>query len=145
MPTFSNSQHLYIEEVISTQKSTASSNTISFIFIGVVNSQLSCLTWELKGKTLSLICRIQNQVDPVSFNDSKGYLKAKCILKNRSKCETFQINANTIVNTYTNEIVLMINDYDRQRFINDEWSCSQGNRIWTTVVSASKGKRILIL
>lgn len=114
------------------------------LFIGVVNGHYSCLTWELNGNNLSLICRIQNQVEPVSFIDSKGNLKAKCTLNNPSKCETFQIHTNTTANIYKNEVVFMINDYEQTRFINDEWTCLQGNRTLKTVVSTSKGKRILI-
>lgn len=112
--------------------------------IGVVNSLYSCLTWELNGEDLSLICRTQNQIDPVSFIDSKGNLKAKCSLNNPSKCETFQTNANTTANTYKNEVVFLIYDYERKRFINDEWTCSQGNRTMKTVVSPFRGKSIFI-
>ncbi|VDI54485.1 Hypothetical predicted protein [Mytilus galloprovincialis] len=33
----------------------------------------------------------------------------------------------------------MINDYERKGFINEEWTCSQGNRTLKTVVSTSRG------
>lgn len=113
-------------------------------FVGVVNSLFSCLTWEFNGEDLSLICRIQNQIDPVSFIDSKGNLKAKCLLDNPNICETFQINARITTKTDMNEVVFMINDYERNRFNNDEWTCSQGNRTMKTVVSPSRGKSIFI-
>lgn len=120
-------------------------NTSIILFIGVVNSTFSCLTWELKEKSLSLICRIQNQFGPVSFIDSKGNIKATCTLNNPSKCETFQINGKAIANTYKNEVVFMINDYERKQFLNDEWTCSQGNRSMKTEVSTSRGKIFFII
>lgn len=116
------------------------SNILTCFFTGVVNSHYSCLTWELNGKNLSLICRTQNQNEPVSFIDSKGNLKAKCTLNNPSKCKTFQINANTTANTYKNEVVFIINNYESKQILSDEWTCSQGNRTLKTKVSTSNIK-----
>lgn len=115
-----------------------------YSFIGIVNGNYPCKTWELNGNNISLICRIKNQVEPVTFIDSNWNLKDKCTLNNTRKCEIFQINADTIAHTYKNEVVLMINDYERKCVINDEWTCSEGNSTFKTVVPTSKGKQIII-
>lgn len=116
-----------------------------YSFIGIVNGNYPCKTLELNGNNISLICRIKKQVEHVSFIDSQWYLKKdKCTLNNTRKCETFQINADSIAHTYKNEVVLMINDYERKCFINDEWTCSEGNSTSKTAVSTSKGKHIII-
>lgn len=115
-------------------------------FIGIVNGNYPCKTLELNGNNISLICRIKKQVEHVSFIDSQSWYlkKGKCTLNNTRKCETFQINADSIAHTYKNEVVLMINDYERKCFINDEWTCSEGNSTSKTAVSTSKGKHIII-
>ncbi|CAC5408455.1 unnamed protein product [Mytilus coruscus] len=108
-------------------------------FAGFANSHYSCLTWEFKGNNLSLICRIQQEVQSVSFIDSNGILQAKCTFKNSSNCASIHMNGSIIVNSDKNEVIFIIKEYKSKRYINEEWTCSQGNHILKAVVSTSKG------
>lgn len=119
-------------------------NLISYILLGVANSQHSCLTWELNGNNLSLICRIQTQNQTVSFIDSNGKLQAKCSFNNTSKCESFHINGSITANVHQYKVVFIIKQHKDTRFINEAWTCSQGNDILTTVVSTSRGNLCLV-
>ncbi|CAG2244449.1 unnamed protein product [Mytilus edulis] len=109
------------------------------LIAGIISGKTPCKTWELHRNNISLICRIKNKVEPVTFIHSKWNLKDKCTLNNTRKCEIFQINEDTISYTYENEVVLVINDYERKCVINDEWTCSEGNSTLKSVVSTSKG------
>ncbi|CAC5378543.1 unnamed protein product [Mytilus coruscus] len=103
------------------------------------SSQFSCLTWDITGDKLKLICRVINLTEPVYILDNYGNIRANCSFEElQHTCLSSNKDDEITANVTTKEIIFMV--YRSHIWNQSEiWNCLQGTHMVKTEVSILKG------
>lgn len=109
------------------------------LFIGLITTYPSCLTWEKEQHVLRFICRIDDISMPVTLFDTHGEKYADYFFNdefyNRRSMQSNGYQANIKKIIFTVDLLQTPN-------VDGKWRCCQGDKIFQTEVAVSSGQLI---